>query len=689
MRHHPGARPDSGILALPDGSTRGDAVVLESATLAVGKAVAMRAGRVWLCARTAKAERTKDLVELIKVRFPDHVAARRIDRQLADIADSVVERLRPLCEHEFGGLAENDKAAVLAEVVDTLQRADLSDDALLAADADPVKVSRTVRAGLPPVEKQLGATGADLRALVEHWHTAVRQSPELPCPPERLPSYEARLLARLEAAPHLRILAANPLLAAMLCALNLDREQLPRDRMGLYGAALDLLLETRDAKRDIPSFRALPLEHDQKIRILQDLAWQLSTSNRVELPRPVAERMIEEKLRSMPRVRAGAAAVLDVLLQRSGVLREPVPGRVDFVHRTVQEYLAAKQAADLGEIELLVTNAYRDAWRETVIMAAGHCNEPLRRDLIAGLLDRIDAEPRHARRLKLLMASCLETLPSIPRDLAAAIDRCLDDLVPPRDLRSARSLATAGEPVLSRLPETLDGLSAAAAQAAVRTAWLINGPEALDLLSRYATDKHWRAHGELNAAWDYFDPDEYAQLVLAKVPGYRGLTVRTAGQLAALHRLRPVSLLTFDNVVISDLGFLTEHAERLGVLSIFSREPVADLSALASLPKLRFLQLIFPELTSIDFVAALPPMQRIWLSQCGEVADYTALARHASLEELGLDGCEQLTSIEMLPLGQPRDSQSQRISTGLRIGSRCARRSSPDGPFPTGMPLGR
>ena len=141
-------------------------MVLESATLAVGKAVAMRAGRVWLCARTAKAERTKDLVELIKVRFPDHVAARRIDRQLADIADSVVERLRPLCEHEFGGLAENDKAAVLAEVVDTLQRADLSDDALLAADADPVKVSRAVRAGLPPVEKQLGATGARLYDVV-------------------------------------------------------------------------------------------------------------------------------------------------------------------------------------------------------------------------------------------------------------------------------------------------------------------------------------------------------------------------------------------------------------------------------------------------------------------------------------------------------------------------------------------
>ena len=55
--------------------------------------------------------------------------------------------------------------------------------------------------------------------------------------------YEGALLARLESAPHLRALAATPLLAALICALNLDRStHLPRDRMGLYNAALELLL---------------------------------------------------------------------------------------------------------------------------------------------------------------------------------------------------------------------------------------------------------------------------------------------------------------------------------------------------------------------------------------------------------------------------------------------------------------
>lgn len=211
---------------------------------------------------------------------------------------------------------------------------------------------------------------------MHHWHDAARGCTDLPCPHERLPGYEAKLLARLESAPHLGTLAATPLLAAMLCALNLDLDTLPRNRIGLYSAALDMLLETRDAKRNVPSVQTTPLEREQKIRILQDLAWHLSTSGRLELPKTMVERLIADRLTAMPQVRTSAELVLEALLQRSGVIREPVPGRIDFVHRTVQEYLAAKQAADLGDMDLLVRSAHHDQWRETVVMAAGHANEP-------------------------------------------------------------------------------------------------------------------------------------------------------------------------------------------------------------------------------------------------------------------------------------------------------------------------
>jgi hypothetical protein len=132
--------------------------------------------------------------------------------------------------------------------------------------------------------------------------------------------------------------------------------------MGLHGAALEMLLEARDTKCGIPSV----LEREQKIRIVQDVARHLSASSRVELPKPMVERLVADRLASMPQVRVTPSAVLDELLQRSGVLREPVPGRIDFVHRTVQEYLAAEQAADLGDMDILSRYAHRDTWRETV-----------------------------------------------------------------------------------------------------------------------------------------------------------------------------------------------------------------------------------------------------------------------------------------------------------------------------------
>ncbi|WP_169809264.1 NACHT domain-containing protein [Actinomadura chibensis] len=486
---------------------------------------------------------------------------------------------------------------------------------------------------------------ADLRTLVQHWHNAVRDCPDLPCALERIPSYEARLLARFEAAPHLRTLASSPLLAAMLCALNLDREALPRNRMGLYAAALEMLLETRDTKRGIPSV----LEREQKIRILQDIAWHLSASARVELPKSLVERLVDQRLASMPRLHARADAVLDELLQRSGILREPVPGRIDFVHRTVQEYLTAKQAADIGDMDLLVKSAHRDTWRETVIMAAGHANEPLRRELLTGILTRAHSEKRRTRVLKLVAIACLETLPSVPEDLRRDLDRCLDDLIPPRSEASARSLATAGEPVLARLPENLTGLSAAAAAATVQAAWLINGSAALEVLARYASDPRESVRAELVKAWNYFDADEFAKRVLARLPAGADLHISKPHQVRAIGEVSPLSKLSVYVKRIDDFGFLERHAATLVGLALLAHQPPQDLSLLPPLPALKSIQLDFPRLSDLGFLDALPRLKEIWLLECNAVTDFAPLKRQTELSSLWLHNCVHLTRLDALP----------------------------------------
>ncbi|MQY08477.1 NACHT N-terminal Helical domain 1-containing protein [Actinomadura macrotermitis] len=941
--------------------------MVESVALTVGKIVGIRAGGLWLAGRRDKGDRDKDLVELIQLRFPDRIHRRRAERQLDEIADSVAERVITLCGHEFGGLGENDKAAVLVDVADVLKAADLSDEALFAADAVPALLARrvleadgrdrhgqlgeagarlfevvleecceclvqivrqlpqfgprasaeiltrltgladevagmlarlpartldapqgtaddeefgrrylrhvsetldtielfgvrieryrprttlsvayinlsvsteteerkeafaawrsgerepeqsTVRvetalgrnrlllirgeagagkstllrwlavsavrgaytgdlaewngctpfliklrshagrplpaperfldgvadpiAGLMPpgwVHRRL-ATGravllidgidelpagqrqsvrtwlrgllsaypeirvvvtsrpaaasgrwladegfataflermgpADIKALISHWHEAMRDHPDLPCAAEKLPGYEAALLSRLEAAPHLRVLAGSPLLAAMLCALNLDRAtQLPRDRMGIYAAALELLLERRDAERDIPSSLEVPLEREQKIQILQDLAWRTSTTGRTELPKNVALRRVEERLKSMPRVTAPAEQVLEHLLQRSGVLREPVPGRIDFVHRTVQEYLTAKQAAEDGDLEPLIENAHRDQWRETVVMAAGHANAPLRRELIAGLLHRAAAEPRRARTLKLLLAACLETLPTIPPELAAEVDACVDSLIPPRDLASARSLASAGETVLARLPRSLEGLSVAAARATVRTAWLVNGPAALALLEGYASDSRPEVQEELIEGWAYSDPEEYARRVLSDAPLVHGrVTPPSRAVLPYLRLLNRIERLKLRYVETPDTDFLSGvrplthldilgrrgsvspsglfgHANSLKELYLYTEEIVGGYDFLYGLPRLEKLSITGQQFAAINFIEGLPKLIHLVLSSLDMVTDYRPLVGQTALVSLSLFDCKNLFSLDVLP----------------------------------------
>ncbi|MGV9599609.1 NACHT domain-containing protein [Streptosporangium sandarakinum] len=513
-------------------------------------------------------------------------------------------------------------------------------------------------------------TPPDLRELVRQWHAAMRGSPSLPCPPERLDEYEGALLARFESGPHLRALAATPLLAAMLCALNLDRgKQLPRNRMGLYAAALELLLERRDAERGITA--EVVLEAEQKIRVLQDLAWQLAVWGRSELARTTALRRVEEKIRTMPRVKASAEAVLDHLLQRSGVIREPVPGRIDFVHRTVQEYLAAKQAADDADVEPLVERAHLDQWRETVVMAAGHANAPVRRDLLRGLLDRIDAEDRYGRRLRLLVAGCLETIQELPGDLRDRLECCLAAVIPPRGEAEARTLALAGEEVLRRLPDDVRGLPKARAVATVRTCWLINGEEALRRLAGYAGDPREAVQRELVTGWEYFDHDEYAARVLADAALPEVLGVKNPRMLGGLRHLKNLRKLIVSCRVSGDLRFL-RSAPPLHWLYLFSVGD-ADLNDLASQPTLTVLyvgmasrrrgdlgfltrlselrNLLLENLDfagSLAFLDGLPRLGTLLLGDLGSVRDFGPVARHTALQDLSLRGARHLKDVAFL-----------------------------------------
>ncbi|MBB4920193.1 NACHT domain-containing protein [Streptosporangium saharense] len=596
-----------------------------------------------------------DVAAPLAGRMPEGWAHRILDAGrallLVDGVDELAVRHRPAVRQWLGGLL----AAYPGTVSVVTSRPAAADARWLAEE------------GFSPVLLE-PMTPTDLRELVRQWHIAMRGSRSLPCEPERLDEYEGALLARFESSPHLRALATTPLLAAMLCALNLDRgKQLPRNRMGLYEAALELLLERRDAERGIAA--EVTLEPEQKVRILQDLAWQLAVWGRSELSSATALRRVEERIGTMPRVEASARAVLDHLLQRSGVIREPVPGRIDFVHRTVQEYLAAKQAADDADVEPLVERAHLDQWRETVVMAAGHANAPVRRDLLGGLLDRIDGQDKHARRLRLLVAGCLETIQELPRDLEERVEACLAEVIPPRNAAEARVLALAGEEILRRLPDDLGGLSQTRAAATVRTCWLINGQRALRRLAGYGGDPREKVQRELIAGWDYFDPDRYATEVLADAPLLKGRVVaRNSRLLGKLHHLKLLRDLRLTCSVSGGLDFLRGLPElrgltvyyldsvdeaaldavggltRLEWLTITAESSLpADLEPLTRLSQLRHLNLSGHSFTGdLAFLDAMPRLEILSLAGLESIDDFRPVARQTELVRLHLRNAPHL-----------------------------------------------
>lgn len=535
---------------------------------------------------------------------------------------------------------------------------------------------------------------ADVRALVRHWHRAVRDAGSMPCAEEDLPRYEGALLGRLDGNAHLRALATTPLLCAMLCALNLDRASfLPRNRLELYVTALSMLLERRDAERRIPG--SLKIGDQEGRQLLRHLAWRLSVNGRSELSREEALRRLTERLATMPRVDHQAGPLLEHLLQRSGILREPTPGRIDFVHRTFQEFLTAEEAADQGDVGLLVQNAHLDQWRDIVVMAAGLANAPLREQLFKGLFDRADAEPRTRRKLRLLAAAATESAPALTVELAARMESALGALIPPRGKAEARSLAAGGEVLLPRLLDTPADLSEAAAAATVRTAAFINGPDAWPVLEKFSRDPRPGVQKELIAAWRYFDPDEYAARILADAPLLNGrLSIDDQALLPAVHRLRHLSNLSvmlddFTDLELlmrlpclrlaqlfgafEDLGPLTQCADLEHLL--LAPAGLVDSRALLGIPNLRHLY-FYPEqmpLADLQIFRSMTGLVSLGLQRLEGVDDFFALGCLRTLSTLYLYDYPDMADFGFLgDLGALRNLEfghtSGETSLGIRGG---------------------
>ncbi|MEU1078492.1 MULTISPECIES: NACHT domain-containing protein [unclassified Streptomyces] len=495
---------------------------------------------------------------------------------------------------------------------------------------------------------------ADVAAFVRRWHAAARAGAD---DEGELAAYESQLLQAVRTKPDLARLATNPLMCGLICALHRDRRGfLPYGRKDLYDAALSMLLIRRDRERDM---RMPERRQEPQVQLLQQLAYWLIRNGRTEMDRARAETVIADLLPSVPELAelGDARAVFEHFLHRSGLLREPAPGTVDFIHRTFQDYLGARAAVEAGDLGLLVAHSADDQWQDVIRMAVAHARPRERVELFEELLAYGDTHPHPAARTRvhLLAATCLEHAAELAAGVRAEVEARTAALIPPRDLVAARALASAGPMILDLLPGP-EGLDKYTAELVVVAASHVESERAIGFLARFGRHPARRVRAQLVWSWGRFDTRQYADEVIAGTdPEDLLFTVTSDEQLDALRTLgtRP-QLETRGDV---SAGALRAYAAEASLTRVrLNHNPsLADLSFLAGPHPLTDLSVAeCPRLTDLSDLRGRP-LTELSLSGTGN-ADLSPLASLRHLRSLGLAGDRVSWSPAVLPTAAPLES---------------------------------
>lgn len=588
------------------------------------------------------------------------------------------------------------------------------------------------------VDTELEAmSSAEIKVFVENWHDSIDQNRIEP--QERADLVRARdsLPKKLEDPANRRIreLCGTPLLCAMVCVLHWrDEGYLPTQRVDLYSKCCDMLIEARDLKRGIlpPQGPLGALTKDDKEMMLQQLAYDMMQSSpdgddrhetvyRIEVSREKATNWIAGRINRFQNPAAhecSAEDVLNFLIERTGLLREPAGGLIDFPHRSFQEYLAACAAGAERKEDTLAKLASDDQWHETIMLAAGTPTGGVGfgRALIEALLNRAlrhkssKASSRQVRKTCLALAlGCLENLRQQDPELRTRVLEHLEELVPPKDPNDARILSVAGDAVVPRLNYSVCAPADLSTRAACARALSLIGTSAAvnQLYEGYKDDTSPQVAKEVcrSGSISYEKVSAVAANVgrsgelpggfpipklslLANLKGLKALHLNAPlpQELSAAQQLSDLTDLSFEGASLDeikdvpwpdqltsigfsrcsgiDIGWISRF-KSLNTLTIAECRDLTNLEVLRALPHLRHLTIIGSDIADMSPVRHLTSLNKLQLIDCKNLSDLGPVGRLKELKNLDIAfagqladiaGLESLTNLETLSIVGPHKS---------------------------------
>ncbi|MBI5715846.1 MAG: leucine-rich repeat domain-containing protein [Chloroflexi bacterium] len=495
-----------------------------------------------------------------------------------------------------------------------------------------------------------------VESFIDHWHDALAKSVMDEEEKKAIQESPDGLKRLLRGRPQLRQLAATPLLCAMICALFRGRGQnLPAARIKLYSECVEMLLSRREEGRKLALGEYPSMTDEQKLSLAKDFSYWLMRNGYSDVEMMEAASRFEAQLPSL-NLKATGESVRRWFVERSALLREPMMGRVDFAHRTFQEFLAAQAVWDEGDMGVLLDRAGDDQWHEMIVLAAGLAPRKERERLLKSLIEKGDKlnDKQTRKRLYLLALACLETVVELdPATRQLVLDRASTIMPPQND--DLELIAKAGEPavaLLSNRPEyqtaeairciqALAKIGTTSAMEAIRGYAKRNSTFDFDLEEIWAGDPEAVNYANsvievqeaIGSAWNNFDKTIYSDHVLSQstVADFSKIQIDNLIDFKRLKQLRWLSLYA---VPITDVSALTE-LENLQVLVLTANPVKCNIDQLSRLKKLRWLFLNESQISDIGGLAALENLEVLVLDNTS-VGDVSVLKRLTKLRQLGL-----------------------------------------------------
>lgn len=189
--------------------------------------------------------------------------------------------------------------------------------------------------------------------------------------------------------PRIQLLARNPLMLTIIALIHRYQAHLPKERYKLYDKAVETLLTSWDANKELTNQTELKyLELDDLRRLMEILAYWIHTQGSSEdkeggtlIEKDDLIDQLSREIQTLKQIqryeaKKEAERFVNFIRERTGLLNEQGQDYYAFVHKTFQEYLCAQeidyQADNEGDFDIILDHIrehlHDSHWREVLLL---------------------------------------------------------------------------------------------------------------------------------------------------------------------------------------------------------------------------------------------------------------------------------------------------------------------------------